>query len=128
MKLKFLLLFLFSAGIAQAQLSITPGGTVGGSSILFTPDNTYNIGASGANRPASIFVANNVIAGGTVIPGSLNINSQCYFSTAGDGNLNLRISSTANSGFGILSLGGTSSSWPGIKRDGTGMDARLADD
>jgi hypothetical protein len=37
------------------------GGTMTGS-ILFSPDNTLNIGASGATRPANIFVAGNVIA------------------------------------------------------------------
>ena len=43
-----------------------------------------------------------------------------------DGNLLIR--NSAGSGFSLLQLGGTSSSFPAIKRNGTGIDFRLADD
>lgn len=47
-------------------------------------------------------------------------------STGADGNIVL--SNTAGSSFGILKLGGTTASFPAIKRSGAGIDFRLADD
>ena len=48
------------------------------------------------------------------------------FLTNGDGILS--ISNNAGTGFGRLQLGGTTSSYPAIKRDGAGIQIRLADD
>jgi len=36
-------------------------------SLLFTPDNTYDIGANGANRPRNVYVANSIVAGSGII-------------------------------------------------------------
>jgi len=62
---------------------LAPGGNLGGNlpgaakppdvysddtqsgNLLFVPDNTYNIGASGANRPANIYVGSGQIFVGT---------------------------------------------------------------
>lgn len=47
------------------------GGTMAGS-FLFTPDNTYDIGASGASRPRDLFLGRNAVVGGNVtISGTL---------------------------------------------------------
>lgn len=72
--------------------------TVGGSALLFYPDNTYDIGASGANRPKSLFLAQNATIGGQ-IAASGDINTAAtglfYWSTRGvfkspsDGNVAL---------------------------------------
>lgn len=53
--------YLTTGGGASTYLPLT-GGTLTGN-LLFSPDTTYNIGASGATRPAYIYVANAVIAG-----------------------------------------------------------------
>ena len=41
---------------------------------------------------------------------------------------NLRLTNAAQTSFGLLQLGGTSASFPSIKRNGAGIDFRLADD
>jgi hypothetical protein len=37
-----------------------------GQALLFSPDNTYDIGASGANRPRNLYVGNNAILSGII--------------------------------------------------------------
>ena len=90
-------------------------------------DNAYDIGASGANRPRSIYVGQDVIAGAGY---------SFRFATAGGfggslsnfGNGIFGLLNAAQNGFGRLQLGGTTSAFPAIKRNGTGIDIRLADD
>jgi len=85
-------------------------------------DNTYDIGASGANRPRSVHIAGGIYPSGVI---------QWASSTTllpVDGNGTLRISNTAGNDFGRLQLGGTTNAFPAIKRNGTGIDIRLADD
>ncbi len=41
-----------------------------GASITWSADNTYDIGASGASRPRTVYVATHVIAGGSIVAGT----------------------------------------------------------
>jgi hypothetical protein len=74
-----------TASVTNA-LSIAQNGTsTHAGNLIFAPDNTYDIGASGANRPRNIYVAGAVIAGGLqVISGggiqnSIGTGANIYF-------------------------------------------------
>lgn len=105
-----------------------------GNHLLFSADNTYDIGASGANRPRSIYIAGTGTFGGNVIAADLQAGNGNFISWAGrsamsspaSGQIELTDSSLAD--FGRLQFGGTSSSYPALKRSSTTLQARLADD
>lgn len=84
-------------------------------------DNTFDIGASGGNRPRNIFAAGYMSSAGSVFVGG---QIEILGTSAGVGT----IRQFAVSDFNRLTLGGTSSAFPSIKRSGTGIDFRLADD
>lgn len=97
---------------------------------LAATDNTYDIGASGANRPRKIYAADGLYTGpsGLTLPGSVSLvwTGQGYFTYSGDGVITAYNSSV--NGFDRFQLGGTTASFPAIKRNGAGIDIRLADD
>lgn len=109
--------------------------------LLFT-DNTYDIGASGATRPRSMFlgtnltVGNNIVSTGTTTSSEFRATGFYYgFGAAGargwlfgnaDGEITLLNSATT--GFGRLLFGGATSSFPAIRRNGTALNFRLADE
>lgn len=68
------------------------------------------------------------LTGTLVLPttGSLNFTSRGVFSASADGVF--RFGNNANTDFGRLQLGGTTSAFPAIKRSGTAVQVRLADD
>lgn len=109
-----------ATGSASLNLLLT-GGTLTGN-LLFT-DNTYDIGASGATRPRNYFGSGNLQAGSS---GEFNFNSRTSMSSGADGNL--RLTNNAGSDFGRIQLGGTTSSFPSIKRVLATVAFRLADD
>lgn len=79
-------------------------------------DNTFDIGASGANRPRNGYLGN-----------LLNINGKVsLYSGSADGVAVM--TNNALTDFGRLCLGGTTSSFPALKRSGAEIQARLADD
>jgi hypothetical protein len=106
-------------------------------SVLFGTDNTHDIGGSSTvNRPRTLYVGTSVVA-----PSSLLINGtgfrsptagyfywlgRCAMTSPADGVI--RLTDTAETSFDRLQFGGTSSSFPSIKRSGTGLALRLADD
>jgi hypothetical protein len=90
-------------------------------------DNTYDIGASGANRPRNVFVANNISVGSSVTVDSVfshRTGSVLFGGTDG----NWRLTNNAGTDFDRLQFGGTTSSFPALKRSSTTLQARLADD
>jgi hypothetical protein len=104
-------------------------------------DNTYDIGASGANRPRTIYAAASIRVGSValwdggnlILPSSGSINfganggtAYSYIYNSGDGILTL--GDHTGAGSPRLQLGGTTSSFPAIKRNGAQIDFRLADD
>lgn len=110
------------------------GGTMAGH-LLFSPDNTYDIGASGATRPRNVYVANAITAGNNITAGSaflagstgyLAFGSRGAMSAASNGVWGLY--DDAGTSFGRLMLGGTTSSYPAIKRSAATIAFRLADD
>jgi hypothetical protein len=95
---------------------------------LAVADATYDIGASGANRPKDIYASGMISSVGYIrsTAGYRFLQGGSYFVESANGVLKLTDSGLAN--FGRLQLGGTTSSFPAIKRNGTGIDIKLADD
>lgn len=103
---------------------------------LAVTDNAYDIGASGATRPRNGYFSGDVTAanftstggnGVTVASGAEYIfTSRGRIAAASDGVILMR--NNAATDFSRLQFGGTSSSFPSIKRNGAGLDFRLADD
>lgn len=98
-------------------------------SIIFATDNTCDIGSSGANRPRNIFLSGNL----NVESGTLSVSGNGVYLVGGariygidDGVI--KLSNNGNSGFNCLQFGGTTSSFPALKRTGSDLTARLADD
>lgn len=91
--------------------------TIDGGGITFGTDNTYDIGASGANRPRSIYTAGSVSFGGnTAIPAASSYVwlSRGTFQATSDGVFMFR--DNGSTGFNRLQLGGTTAAFPAIGR------------
>jgi hypothetical protein len=126
------IMFRENAGFAT-RWTISSGGH-----FLAGTDNTYDIGASGATRPRSIYAGTNVTIGGDFVStaagglfktgatGVFYWNGRTEMRASADGNLLLN--DTAGTSFGRLQFGGTTASFPALKRSGTILEARLADD
>lgn len=111
--------FMFRVGGAETatwQISV--------SGHLLATDNTYDIGASGATRPRSIYAGTFVRVAAAV--SAYQCDGQMLLGPSADGVV--RISNAAGTDFGRLCFGGTTSSFPAIKRGGNGLQVRLADD
>lgn len=105
-------------------------GTDYNESILFDTDATYDIGAIGASRPNSIYVSNRVTSNTLVIDpassGYIWFNGRSLLRSEADGDFTLL--NTAETSFGRVNFGGTSSSFPALKRSTTFIEVKLADD
>jgi hypothetical protein len=96
---------------------------------LAISDNTYDIGASGANRPRDVYVANSITAGSSVNCGSGDgfvITSRAIIRSFSNGTI--QISNAASNDFSRLQFGGTTSSFPALKRNAAALETKLADD
>jgi len=106
----------------------------GNGHLITSADNTYDIGASGATRPRNIYAAGvadvgSVLASGALTAGSSSFvrwNSRAYMASPADGIITL--SNAAVNDFTRLQFGGTTSSFPAIKRSAAALHVRLADD
>lgn len=110
------------------QKTFMSGPLINGT-ILFGTDNTYDVGASGATRPRDLHIARNVFFAGTLTGGSgsdIGWQGRSYLRSPADGQITM-INSAAND-FGRLNFGGTTSSFPALKRSGAALHVRLADD
>jgi len=126
-------------GLARA-LRLIAGGIVAwevstGGHLLAVTDNTYDIGESGATRPKNLYLAGSAnIAGSVLVETDVRIGDarQFYWGTRAalfspaDGVI--RLTDTANTDFNRLQFGGTTSSFPSLKRSAAELHARLADD
>jgi hypothetical protein len=90
-------------------------------------DNTYDIGASGANRPRNVYVANSIVCGFLVdsqyfralASGGFQVLGRFFISSTADGNITL--TNNASTDFNRLQFGGTTDAFPAIARDGAGI-------
>jgi len=92
-------------------------------------DNFYDIGASGASRPRNVYVAGFIQSFGRI---ELNASNQLVWTSStkltNSANGQLTLHNNAETDFGRLNFGGTSASFPALKRSSTTLQARLADD
>lgn len=96
---------------------------------LAATDNTYDIGQSGATRPRNAYVGTDVVIGGILnFSGSPRIRLASNGDIVAPSNGVWTFRDDSGASFGRLQFGGTSSSFPSIKRNGAGLDVRLADD
>jgi hypothetical protein len=93
--------------------------------LLAFADNTYDIGASGANRPRDIYAAGTINSGSNVngsgIINALGLTFQGRGSLSSQGNGILKMSDNTTSDFSRLQLGSTTDASPAIARDGAGI-------
>lgn len=95
--------------------------------IDFPTDNTYDIGASGATRPRTVYVGTNIWAGNNVDAINFTFSGQTrgFINAASDGVFGLN--NAAGSGFTRLQFGGTTTAFPAIGRNGVNAEILLAD-
>lgn len=99
--------------------------------LLWNTDNTYDIGASGANRPRVLYVGTGIevptyLRANALICSDGSTTSRVRITSDSDGVLKLQDNAASN--FSRLQFGGTTSSFPALKRSAAGIDVRLADD
>lgn len=121
----------FSAPTPGTNVTFTNKSAIGADSISINgqAQSTFALAVNGTSNFTGNITGNLLIFG----QGYVNGVAQAYswlgrtllFSDA-DGNM--RISNNAQSSFGLLQFGGTTSSFPALKRSATGLQARLADD
>lgn len=110
-------------GTTTYRWNLFTGAVNQGGTLLFSPDNTYDIGANGATRPRIVWAGTHIFAGQT---GSIGWQGFGTFQSPSDGVVTLL--NNAGTDFTRLQFGGTTSSFPSVKRNGTTLDFRLADD
>ena len=114
---------IFETGGSSRWLIGTSGHFLAGT------DNTYDIGASEATRPRNLYVAQQGTFGSNVevaAAGYLAPSGRTKITAPSDGVMLL--SNNAVTDFSRLQFGGTTSSFPALKRNSTQIDVRLADD
>lgn len=119
-----------SGGWLHFRTSNSDRWSINGSGhLIAVADNTYDIGASGANRPRAIYVATSGSFGGAVSAGNTSgfATGRMLLNTP-DSNGVVKIGNAGGTDFDRLQFGGTTSSFPALKRSTTILQARLADD
>jgi hypothetical protein len=91
--------------------------------LTFSADNTYDVGATGATRPRNGFFGTSLTVGAT---GGYIWASSSQILSPSDGII--RLSNNAGTAFTRLQFGGTTASFPSIKRNSAALNFRLADD
>ena len=89
-------------------------------------DNTYDIGANSANRPRNIYLAGDLYVGAFARSIYVLLSGESLLASGGAGIV--RVGNVADNDFNRLQFGGTTNSFPSLKRSGAGLHARLADD
>lgn len=106
------------------------------SHVLFPTDNTFDIGASGATRPRNLFLGGEIscatfftaaaVAASMTSTGRWQWTARAAMLSPADGVILFQ--NNALNDFNRLQFGGTTSSFPSLKRSTTGLQFRLADD
>lgn len=113
----------------SAQNALTTAWQISGAGhLLAGTDNTYDIGASGGTRPRNVFLNGYVRTENSlrIEDGSGAFGVRMYRVSSSAGVLTLY--NSGETGFDRLQFGGTSSSFPALKRSSAILQARLADD
>jgi hypothetical protein len=119
---------------AQRQMDFITAGTsrwtlTNTGNLIAAADNTYDIGASGANRPRSVYTGGTIYSGNgyhLIGSGRVEWGGRSIIQSPADGVLALY--NNALTGFTGIKLGGVTSAFPYIKVNGAEAQFRLADD
>ncbi|HYE80379.1 MAG TPA: hypothetical protein VEI97_20570 [bacterium] len=57
---------LFALALGLGQVTISSSRSTVATNLLFSPDNTYDIGATNTNRPRNVYIASSLIAGSDI--------------------------------------------------------------
>jgi hypothetical protein len=111
---------------AARSIRFAPAGTTtwlmnSSGHFIAQTDNTYDIGATAVNRPRDLWLGRNAD-----VRGSVYIGGFVEFLGISAGVVCLR--QFATSDFNRLQFGGTTSSFPALKRNATALETKLADD
>jgi hypothetical protein len=121
--------FRSTAGVQVLVLSDS-GGVSLGRGLLFGTDNTYDIGAAASGRPQFVYAASGLRTDGSVRCGPTSAvqfgTNRAVIASASDGVLSFY--NAAQNDFARIQFGGTTNAFPALKRSGTTVQARLADD
>jgi hypothetical protein len=91
-------------------------------------DNTYDIGTSSGSRPRDFFLARNFLAAGFVAGSYLRDFNNRFHIYSGSTDGTIVFYNQAETNFDRLAFGGTSASFPALKRSSTTLQAVLAND
>lgn len=111
---------------AARSIRFAPGGTAvcwlfnASGHFIAATDNAFDIGASGANRPRNLFLGGLVNFGGASVGATGNT-----VTLTNNGNSQILTIGIATN---TLMIGGITSSFPALKRNGTALETKLADD
>lgn len=96
------------------------GGTLTGH-LLFSGDNTYDIGQVSAFRPRTIYTGTSFVTSGT---GMYSFQGRSSITSPANGQVLL--TNDAGTAFSRLMFGGTSNAYPALVRNGAGLDVQTA--
>lgn len=100
-------------------MDLLGGGLTFGSNIVAAQDNTWDIGASGATRPRTVYAATSFVGGSaTVNPLVLSSFSRMYGAAGGS----ITVYNPAETGFGLFQFGGTSVNFPALQRTNASLN------
>lgn len=124
------LITLSTSGINFRGGSAGSGWQINTSGHLLTQgDNTYDIGnAAGTARPRSGYFGTDIVAGGAIIAGaasSFSLSGRSVIRSSIDGDFSF--TNNAGTSFNKLNFGGTSASFPALRRNAAEIDVILAD-
>jgi hypothetical protein len=121
---------LYLGGGAASSWNITSTGH-----FLAQTDNTYDIGADGATRPRNVYIAGTIAIGSSAnITSSVTVGAGAQYVWNGRSTLTspsngiVTVANNSDNDFGRLQFGGTTSSFPALKRSTTSLEVKLADD
>lgn len=110
----------------SAAQTLVDAWKVSSGHLFAATDNTYDIGASGATRPRNVYAAGFGIFGNYLQAVSFFLPVGTNLNAPSNGVLTLNNGNQTD--FNLLQFGGTTASFPAIKRSSTTLQCRLADD
>jgi hypothetical protein len=116
-------------GNAASPPTDTSGVVTFSGPLLFMPDNSFDIGRNSASRARDFYLGRHFVGNGDIRIGAGNF---LYFNgrsgLMSEANGLLTLFNNAQTDFTRLRFGGTTALFPSIKRNGTALNFRLADD
>jgi hypothetical protein len=122
-----------TTGAARAlefQTDATSRWSIGATTghLLAATDNLYDIGTSSGNRPRDFFLSRNFLATGFVAGSYLRDFNNRFHIYSGSTDGTIVFYNQAENNFDRMMFGGTTSSFPALKRSSASLIVRLADD